>query len=340
MKRKGFTLVELLVVIAIIGILVGLLLPAVQAAREAARRMQCSNNLKQQALAMHNYHDTYKKLPPMYIHDTAVTDDGGHWAWSSFLLPFIEQQPRYDALEVGTAKARVKITTNPELFQAPIDGYRCPSSSGPDVHVPGTDPGYCIDDTSQNNTGLAVTNYIVVSNIANLRMKRASNMTDGLTGAIGIFSRGIGREPTAGLSDILDGTSNTLMIGERFHTRTGGIRMSGGTMLVVRDNIDKGPTAHDNPGNSSWNQGIMTLAGSVRYPINVVMSPSENGSSEKKMAFSSLHPGGAQFAAADGSVKFISDTVELSNGNNGGGWTVDSVLEALIGMQDGVPASL
>ncbi|QDV67505.1 putative major pilin subunit [Rosistilla carotiformis] len=340
MKRKGFTLVELLVVIAIIGILVGLLLPAVQAAREAARRMQCSNNLKQQALAMHNYHDVYKVLPPMYIHDTNVTDDGGHWAWSAFLLPFIEQQPRYDALEVGTAKARAKITTNPELFQNPIDGYRCPSSTGPAVHEPGVDAGYCIDDINDTNTGVAVTNYVVASNIADLRMKRASNMIDGLTGAIGIFSRGIKGEPTAGLRDILDGTSNTLMIGERFHSRAGGIRMSGGMMLVARDNLSLGPTARDNPGNTATNQGVMSLAGSARYPINVVMTPSENVSSTKKMAFSSLHPGGAQFAAADGSVKFISDTVELSNGNNGGGWTVDSVMEALIGMQDGVPASL
>jgi len=335
-KNKGFTLVELLVVIAIIGVMVGLLLPAVQAAREAARRMQCSNNLKQQAIAMHNYHDTYKVLPPMYVHDTTVTDDGGHWAWSAFLLPFIEQQPRYDALQVGNVKARVTITTQPQLFQEQIPTYVCPSSSGPKVHVPGTDPGYCIDDISGNNIGLAVANYIVVGNIANLRRRRATNMTLGTSGNIGIFARGFRGETDSGLRDILDGTSNTLMIGERYHTRRGNVRASAATMLVVRDNENGGPTGQDHPTSTAWNQGVMTIAGTVRWPINNVIAPNL-ADSDTKATFGSMHPGGAQFALADGSVAFISDSIEHSND---GAWTVNSVLEALVGMQDGIVAAV
>lgn len=335
-KINGFTLVELLVVIAIIGVMVGLLLPAVQAAREAARRMQCSNNLKQQAIAMHNYHDTFRVLPPMYVHDNLVTDDGGHWAWSAFLLPFIEQQPRFDALQVGNVRARITITTRPELFQEPIATYVCPSSTGPKVHNPALDPGYCIDNISGVNTGLAVANYIVVGNIANLRMRRATNMTVGTTGNIGIFSRGIRGESESGFRDILDGTSNTLMIGERYHSRRGNVRASGATMLIVRSNLALGPSAQDNVGNIFWNQGVMTIAGTVRWPINNIIAPNL-GDSDTKATFGSLHPGGAQFALADGSVTFISDTIEH---RNDGAWTVNSVLEALVGMQDGVVASV
>src|SRR5688572_27645245 len=101
---RGFTLVELLVVIAIIGILVALLLPAVQAAREAARRMQCGNNLKQIGISIHNYHDTYKSFPSGWICPSVATGamavDQESWGWSSLILPFMEQQALHDQLGV------------------------------------------------------------------------------------------------------------------------------------------------------------------------------------------------------------------------------------------------
>src|SRR5688500_14607520 len=107
-KRKfGFTLVELLVVIAIIGVLVALLLPAVQAAREAARRMACSNNLRQIGIGLHNYHDTYKTFPPAISYWGPWVPQGQMpnreaWAWSVLLLPFVEQSPLHDQLRVTT----------------------------------------------------------------------------------------------------------------------------------------------------------------------------------------------------------------------------------------------
>src|SRR5687767_6993146 len=120
-ERQAFTLVELLVVIAIIGVLVALLLPAVQAAREASRRMQCSNNLKQIALALHNYHDVHKTFPPAYIPDA---DGKPMHSWRVLILPYIEQQPlftQYDFNEPWNGP------NNSRLANISIPVYHCPS---------------------------------------------------------------------------------------------------------------------------------------------------------------------------------------------------------------------
>lgn len=130
-RRRAFTLVELLVVIAIIGILVGLLLPAVQAAREAARRMQCSNNLKQLGLAHHNYHDAFKTFPPGAINGR-FGQSRAVWAWCAQLLPFIEQTNLFNSLGVSGTEAAVSLQANPQLFRQRLSFLRCPSDSGPE----------------------------------------------------------------------------------------------------------------------------------------------------------------------------------------------------------------
>src|SRR5687767_5587375 len=128
--RPAFTLVELLVVIAIIGILIALLLPAVQAARESARRAECINKLKQLALGVHNYHDTHKVFPSEMI--TSTNNPG--WGWGAFILPFIEQDSMYMQLRVGMVTALPPATTlfgSERLLQRPLGAFRCPSDSGP-----------------------------------------------------------------------------------------------------------------------------------------------------------------------------------------------------------------
>jgi prepilin-type N-terminal cleavage/methylation domain-containing protein len=125
---RGFTLIELLVVIAVIAVLIALLLPAVQQAREAARRSQCKNNLKQLALALHNYHDVHNSLPPGWIEDPAITgQEDGIWAWSAFLLPMLEQTALHQQLNVGNAKVaqvydanRTELQTGPGVFRCRI----------------------------------------------------------------------------------------------------------------------------------------------------------------------------------------------------------------------------
>lgn len=322
-KSRGFTLVELLVVIAIIGILVALLLPAVQQAREAARRIQCSNHLKQLGVAFHNYHDTYKTFPPMYVQLNPSIDNQGHWAWSVFLLPYMEQGSVYNTMRPDVLTPTQSITANKEEFQADYPEFRCPSSPGPHVHDANLEAGYAITNTAGTNLGLSLTNYVVSANIANVRQAQASDGRTGTTGNIGPFYR----NSKVGMKDITDGTSTTLLVGER-SWQSGRYRMSAGTLFAVRDADAKGPSAQDS-GNTAWNQGVVSIAGAVRYPINVVL-PGVN--TEWNQAFSSQHPNGVQFVMCDGSTRFISESIHL---NNDAAWTPNSALENLVGIADG-----
>ena len=130
-SKRGFTLVELLVVIAIIGVLIALLLPAVQQAREAARRSQCSNNLKQIGLAMHNYHDTFGSFPSAWIQ----VGSSRYHAWSALILPFMEQGNIHDKLSPDFGNSRSANTE--DKAGAIIDTYRCPSSTLPERSTAG-----------------------------------------------------------------------------------------------------------------------------------------------------------------------------------------------------------
>jgi len=137
-KNRGFTLVELLVVIAIIGILVALLLPAIQAAREAARRTQCTNHVKQIALAMHNYHDTHKKFPAYQYHVTGVQSWQGHGVFT-MILPYIEQQQTFDQV-----KMHLRFDDGSQPYDVKIDAFLCPSDEDyPDPNRPGLNYMFC-----------------------------------------------------------------------------------------------------------------------------------------------------------------------------------------------------
>lgn len=324
--KRGFTLIELLVVIAIIAILIALLLPAVQQAREAARRSQCKNNLKQFGLALHNYHDTFNMFPPAYIDQrgasTGILDDQGHWAWSALILPNIDLATVYNKLNIGATTASQNILTNKLDMQGKYAAFRCPSDTGPQYYDTSVSPGYAISTTTgTNNTGLALTNYLVSNNSKYVRQRAATNPTDGSTGAVGVFWR----DSNCRIQDITDGTSNTLLMGERAY-RPGSYLMNAGTMFATRDYNALGPSAQDVTG-PAWNQGLMTIAGSVHFGINPVLTAQDQPQSQ---SYSSLHTGGAQFLFADGRVLFISENISNNIATN----ATDSTLEALAGIGD------
>ncbi|ADG68372.1 protein of unknown function DUF1559 [Planctopirus limnophila DSM 3776] len=322
-RSAGFTLIELLVVIAIIAILIALLLPAVQQAREAARRTQCRNNLKQLGIAMHNYHDTYNTLPPAYVQAT-VADNKGHWAWSAFLLPYIDQTPLFNTLNVNGQLPSAAIQANLGAMQNQLAAFDCPSDNGPRVHDPALDPGYAIEDaTTTTNRGLALSNY-VASNSTSAPRQAGRAGTDGTQGATGAFFR----NSRTNFSNITDGSSNTILVGERAWL-SGAQRMSAGTLYAVRDANAGGPAAQDvNPG---WNQGIMTIVGTSKWGINPVLT---GPNTETSASYSSQHTGGAHFLMGDGAVKFLSQNI-FNIGETVAPAPINSTFEALVGIADG-----
>jgi len=292
--HRGFTLVELLVVIAIIGILIALLLPAVQAAREAARRSHCSNNLKQIGLAVHNYHDVNKVFPP-----------GSFWygiQYSEYrgsilirLLPYIEQQPLYGLWDFrNSGGVTVDYQTFPgtsTLLQSTrIPTYICPSDVWPDVgamayHNYAASDGPTAHGNNPNCSCPLWNSWNVYSQFP------GGSPYDGVHFA-GPFTRW---PESTRMADITDGLSNTIFFGE------------------VRPMC----SAHNSNGWASSNNGQGLTATVV--PINYdscSRDPSEpdgcrrycNWSTE--LAFKSLHPGGAQFLLGDASVRFFPQTID------------------------------
>ena len=293
-KKSGFTLVELLVVIAIIGILVALLLPAVQAAREAARRMQCTNNMRQLALAAHNHHDSFGEFPPGYqvAPGTNIGDNGdGAWGWASFLLPYMEQQNVYDILKPGERSLGATLgktgsgTPDPVTIAAArtlIDGFRCPSDTAPEYN---NSRKFFWDRNSYPDRMPATSNYMGVLGMGYLNVGSANQEPN----RHGCFIQ----NRRLNFSDITDGTSSTFFFGERAWAHEAGYWVG-----PQRTNIE-----------DQWAGG--KVVGRVTWRLN---SPPGRGPA---MGFSSMHPGGANFSFADGSVHFISETINYSNGT---GW--------------------
>lgn len=302
-QSKGFTLVELLVVIAIIGILVGLLLPAVQAAREAARRMQCSNNLKQLALATHNYHDAHRSFPSGYIR----TSGGAGWGWGALALPFIEQEAMFQRLQVTRANLDTILQLPPpdiaQLMQIPISIFRCPSDAGAEGNILPLSPQ---GRNAYNPGGIqaAVANYKGSAGVLSPQFRPGNSGQAIPRDSRGIF---VGNGKIR-IADVIDGTSNTIAIGEAdtLIRRSGswvGIR-SGNTMahssvyFVVSWAGARLNQPHGAPFPNSGNSGSPDS------------NPGQNTPPGSNQGFGSLHSGGANFAYSDGSVTFISQDIE------------------------------
>jgi prepilin-type N-terminal cleavage/methylation domain-containing protein/prepilin-type processing-associated H-X9-DG protein len=266
---RGFTLVELLVVIAIIGILVSLLLPAVQAAREAARRMSCSNNLKQIGLALHNYETAHKKFPVGSNLSNFISPLVG-------ALPYLEQGNNYQQWDFSL---RYDDPFNAEVAAQRIETYLCPSMT-----LPREVPFLPVGETGGPSS------YLLCEGTDDY-MRTA----DGLFG-LDWPTFGF-NNPNVGFRDIVDGTSNTLFAGE--------------TVYNYRDYVWPsfyGPPHAGTPrwGTARWVVGYPRISlGTTLKPFNVHTAAAIGG-------FASMHSGGGgNFAFADGSVRFISDTIDV-----------------------------
>jgi prepilin-type N-terminal cleavage/methylation domain-containing protein/prepilin-type processing-associated H-X9-DG protein len=323
--RRAFTLVELLVVIAIIGILVGLLLPAVQAAREAARRMQCSNNLKQFGLAMHNYHDTRRQFPAsMYFQTPWLTARGNRplrapgWTWTTMLLPYIEQSALYNSFNFGTSAVSAQ---NQVFLQSNLPTGRCPSS--PQFNF--LEVGAASNPVSINppNYRFIPTNYVVCSGSFNGGQYYDSPQAQ--------KNGPIYEDCKTRIGDIIDGTSNTILVGETRYYGNGNPAGPAGTFYwdpSCYARVQAAVSTADCP-------ECMARGGQVRINPPILTT----SAADLRNSFSSMHTGGAQFAFADGSVHFISDSINNTGATYASfttnGASVLGVYQRLCGRDDG-----
>ncbi len=282
LKRRGFTLVELLVVIAIIGVLVALLLPAVQAARESARRAQCTNNLKQIGLAVHMHHDTYKRLPN--INNGSPLSGGSIF---TTLLPLIEQANAFDRYDFAK--------TNSDPYNQAVSGqqipvFQCPSASNPRA-VPGAD----VDN------GRAPGHYAACMGTQdyNVYWSYTGAPAPQLDGAI-VYSDS---DPSkTGFHSITDGTSNTFLIGETAYNLPDYKFSSGSSAGQSRYSFTYWAVPY--PGSTAC---------TTAYTFNPHDIPDDSVFDANWVkSFRSEHPGGVQFVYVDGSVHFVPDTTSAA----------------------------
>lgn len=292
-RLRGFTLIELLVVIAIIAILIALLLPAVQQAREAARRTQCRNNLKQIGIALHNYHDTFRTFPPGYIArnvsamQPASAETGPGFGWATLLLPMLEQRNLYDSIDFTLDAVD---EPNRTLGATVLPGFLCPTDPAPDKFpLPG---GMLIGSS----------NYVGIYGYGSVTMMPGQGT--------GVFFR----NSAIRFRDITDGTSNTICVGERMHEHDF-VNMLDATAA-----------------NSTWYAavpGVMRPAGMMMMPMMtegpaslILGHVGQDGmmgmpamhrtpnTTNHIVHFSSQHTGGVQFLLCDGSVHFLSENID------------------------------
>jgi len=292
LTHRAFTLVELLVVIAIIGVLIALLLPAVQAAREAARRAQCTNNLKQIGLALHNYEGSFKVYPPGRVGCDGVNlnapecPDSKQYVGTSglvLILPFMELQPLYDEFDLTDgpwAYSTTWVAKNAYAIGQPVESYICPSDNPERFSVDLVAPNYHISDTPT-----AVGNYAFVTGKFGPDDDKIGSLTKYENSGVFYYLR------THAVREITDGLSHTMFVGEVIEPHT--------------------------PNSSNiWTYALRLLdcQRSTRNPLNTRPGLGESFAKdnyEANAAFASQHPGGANFLFGDGHAAFLSDNIDL-----------------------------
>ncbi len=302
--RSAFTLVELLVVIAIIGILVGLLLPAVQAAREAARRMQCSNRMKQIGLAIHNYHGAHNWLPRAWWLETPPKFFNGK-PWSTAILPYLEQSPLYEKYDHNVIAADQLSPKNVTLIQTTVLDYVCPSAPAEEARryrFNSTPAG--LPFTASN---VAPSDYSPTVGVRGLFSQYAynGNPPPARDGVLQVVAPLFGGTKDGNFAGVLDGLSQTFIVGER----------TGGNTIYRVHRIDPIATQNligldgggwgDVLNGEHWLEG--SLQGGLSWPP--VGGPCAiNCTNARNFGFHSFHNGGAHFLMADGAVRFVTQT--------------------------------
>ena len=298
MGRKAFTLIELLVVIAIISILLGLLLPAVQKVRESANRIKCQNNLKQIGLACHQYHDTHKSFPSGYLASAPYPETTPGWGWAAFLLPYIEQENLYRQVDFRQPVEKSS------AIQTPLAIFQCPSDEPPVPDFPLTDVTFAPMCTA------AASSYAAT-------VGQDASEVDAPTGD-GVFYR----NSKTRIADIPDGTSQTVLLGDRAWVQTNGIWAGAPNGAICRPG-----EANVWPNATGPTQALILVHNNW---INIT-TDADGGLDD----FSSNHPGGVNLLFADGSVHFIhsitSDGPERrafwALGTRAGGEVIDGSLD-------------
>lgn len=280
MRRRGFTLIELLVVIAIIAILVALLLPAVQQAREAARRTACKNNMRQIGLAMHNYHESFSAFPPGYIGVTQRRQDPegeSGFGWATMILPQLEQAPLYDILDFSQA---MDVAPNRPELKRFLPVFNCPSDPKPDE--------FDVEDRNGMRVAMGTSNYMGV--FGSIELHGCENPPGTPPVTSGGQCRGDGalyHNSRTRFRDFIDGSSSTFLIGER-------------TTYV-------GP-AWDGEFFGTWSGALPEVEESAARILGHAGHPPNEG--EDIEDFGSFHPGGALFVLGDGHIAFISEVID------------------------------
>ena len=284
--RQGFTIVELLVVIAIVGILVALLLPAIQMAREAARRTKCANNLRQLGVASLNYESTNEVLPPGQIYPQGLM-------WSAYLLPYLEQNATFERLDLESPFFSAG-TVNMEEAGRLLPVFQCPTQSVRSILY-----GYRMFERRAPSTYNACASGLLTVESGQPPYPGDPQSTDGM----------FGTNVTIRLRDIYDGTSSTIMFGECiFDFDMWGADVSGNTEVVDHWYIvspEMWPVVSDN--SSDVSEGFSSTA--VRMNIHDEVTQFID---LKELGFGSRHPAGTLAVFGDGHVQFIAETIDVA----------------------------
>ena len=279
-RSRGFTLIELLVVIAIIAVLIALLLPAVQQAREAARRTQCKNNLKQLGLALHNYLDRTDRFPAGYFTAVSVsgTDTGSGWGWAAMLLPELDQASLYHQIDFSQD---IKAPANAKARVTVLNALRCPS----EVFA----PTFAVTDAG----GVALNPQIMVAYASYVGVNGNGSVTDSVATIMSTNDGFLLRNRAFRAGDITDGLSNTFFVGERSS------RMSLSTWVgaVTGAGVD----SIRDPGSVEASAALILGHCGSHMPNNPEVTDAD--------ALSSFHPQGVQFLLGDGSVRFVASNI-------------------------------